>query len=68
MTTCENISEGRLHYRKVLELILGSPLMSYDSVTTNFDRLAKIKNFTMFYEDLANNALPQWIFITPNMS
>jgi hypothetical protein len=42
--------------------------MSYDSVTSNLDRLAKIKNFTMFYEDLANNALPQWMFITPNMS
>jgi hypothetical protein len=22
----------------------------------------------MFYEDLKNNALPQWMFITPNMS
>lgn len=42
--------------------------MSYDSVTSNLDRLAKIKNFTMFYEDLNNNALPQWLFITPNMT
>lgn len=42
--------------------------MSYDSVTSNVDRLAKIKNFTMFYEDLNNNQLPQWMFITPNMS
>ena len=42
--------------------------MSYDSVTSNLDRLAKIKNFTMFERDLANNALPQWMFITPNMS
>jgi hypothetical protein len=46
----------------------GSPLMSYDSVTSNLDRLAKIKNFTMFEHDLANNQLPQWMFITPNMS
>lgn len=22
----------------------------------------------MFYEDLDNNELPQWMFITPNMS
>jgi len=22
----------------------------------------------MFYEDLNNNALPQWMFITPNMT
>ncbi|KAF8851502.1 phosphoesterase-domain-containing protein [Acephala macrosclerotiorum] len=43
-------------------------LMSYDSVTSNLDRLAKIKNFTMFNTDLANNKLPQWMFITPNMT
>jgi len=42
--------------------------MSYDSVTSDPERLAKIKNFTMFEQDLANNALPQWMFITPNMS
>jgi phospholipase C len=43
-------------------------LISYDSVTENEDRLAKIKNFTMFYEDLNKNSLPQWMFITPNMT
>ncbi|CZR64177.1 related to phosphate-repressible acid phosphatase precursor [Phialocephala subalpina] len=43
-------------------------LMSYDSVTSKLDRLAKIKNFTMFDTDLANNQLPQWMFITPNMT
>jgi hypothetical protein len=48
--------------------LINSPLMSYDSVTSNLDRLAKIKNFTMFYNDLDNNKLPQWMFITPNMS
>ncbi|KAK5655807.1 hypothetical protein OQA88_5345 [Cercophora sp. LCS_1] len=26
------------------------------------------KNLTMFYNDLANNKLPQWMFITPNMT
>jgi hypothetical protein len=46
----------------------GSGLMSYDSVTSVTDRLAKIKNFTMFENDLNNNKLPQWMFITPNMS
>jgi len=45
-----------------------SPLVSYDSITSNLDRLAKIKNFTMFDNDLKNNKLPQWIWITPNMS
>lgn len=42
--------------------------MSYDSVTSSTNRLAKCKNFTMFYNDLAANKLPQWMFITPNMS
>jgi hypothetical protein len=45
-----------------------SPLMSYDSVTSDEDRLAKSKNFTMFYKDLEAGTLPQWMFITPNMS
>src|ERR1700730_3836416 len=42
--------------------------MSYDSVTSNTERLAKCKNFTLFYSDLKANTLPQWMFITPNMS
>lgn len=32
------------------------------------DRLSQIKNFTMFNQDLKNNKLPQWSFITPNMT
>ncbi|KAE8453302.1 hypothetical protein EG329_011369 [Mollisiaceae sp. DMI_Dod_QoI] len=44
-----------------------NPLMSYDSVTSNEDRLAKSKNFTIFYKDLEAATLPQWMFITPNM-
>jgi len=50
------------------KLLTNSPLVSYDSVTSDIHRLAKLKNFTMFDKDLANNALPQWMFITPNMS
>ncbi|KAH8901738.1 phosphoesterase-domain-containing protein [Thozetella sp. PMI_491] len=45
-----------------------NPLMSYDSVTSDLNRLAKCKNFTMFQKDLAANTLPQWMFITPNMT
>lgn len=44
------------------------PAIIYESVTENPDRLANIKNLTLFYDDLANNKLPQWMFITPNMS
>lgn len=43
-----------------------SPLILYNSIANNQDRLEKIKNFTLFYEDLKANKLPQWIFITPN--
>ncbi|PPQ65158.1 hypothetical protein CVT24_011021 [Panaeolus cyanescens] len=45
-----------------------NPLVIFDSVANFPDRLAKIKNFTLFREDLANDALPQWMFITPNMT
>ena len=44
------------------------PAIIYESVTENPNRLANIKNLTMFYNDLANDKLPQWMFITPNMS
>jgi len=37
-------------------------------VVTNSDRLSNIKNTTLFYEDLKANKLPQWMFITPNMT
>ncbi|KAI0477903.1 phosphoesterase family-domain-containing protein [Xylariaceae sp. FL0804] len=44
-----------------------NPVISYKSVTENPNRLALSKNFTMFEQDLANDKLPQWMFITPNM-
>jgi acid phosphatase len=40
----------------------------FDSVAHNEDRRAKVKNLTMFQEDLKANKLPQWMFITPNMT
>ena len=44
------------------------PLILFDSVTNNATRLSLIKNFTSFYSDLAAQTLPQWSFITPNMT
>jgi len=44
------------------------PLILFESVTSNPKRLANIRNFTLFERDLAARALPQWIFITPNMT
>lgn len=40
----------------------------YNSVTDNPDRTAVIKNLTLFYSDLEAQTLPQWMFITPNMT
>ncbi|KAL2796409.1 phosphoesterase family-domain-containing protein [Aspergillus keveii] len=45
-----------------------NPMVLFDSVTQDATRLKQIKNFTSFYEDLENHALPQYAFITPNMT
>ena len=45
-----------------------NPAVIYDDNSNSKTRLAQMKNFTQFYKDLDNNALPQWMFITPNMT
>jgi acid phosphatase len=45
-----------------------NPLILYESVTSNATRLSLIKNFTSFESDLQAQTLPQWMFITPNMT
>ncbi|KDR66418.1 hypothetical protein GALMADRAFT_130863 [Galerina marginata CBS 339.88] len=45
-----------------------NPLIVYDSVANSPGRSAQIKNFTLFQKDLENNDIPQWAFITPNMT
>ncbi|RAL64501.1 hypothetical protein DID88_001976 [Monilinia fructigena] len=45
-----------------------NPLVMFDSVTSNATRLSLIKSFKLFEEDLVNKTLPQWSFITPNMT
>jgi acid phosphatase len=45
-----------------------NPLIIYDSVASNATRLSLIKNFTSFESDLAAKTLPQWSFMTPNMT
>ncbi|KAK1995764.1 phosphoesterase [Colletotrichum falcatum] len=42
-------------------------LVRFDSVSLDPNRLAKLKNLTLFYEDLKSNRLPQWLFVTPNL-
>ncbi|KAI1422071.1 acid phosphatase phoa [Xylaria sp. FL1777] len=45
-----------------------NPAVSYNANAGVLDRLAVIKNLTEFHKDLANEKLPQWMFITPNMT
>ncbi|CAN9153143.1 Phosphate-repressible acid phosphatase [Alternaria tenuissima] len=45
-----------------------NPAVLYDSVAQKTDRLAKTKPLTMFKQDMDKNQLPQWMFITPNMT
>ncbi|KAL2001672.1 hypothetical protein VTN02DRAFT_1425 [Thermoascus thermophilus] len=45
-----------------------NPLILFDSVTEDPDRLRQIKNFSEFYHDLDNKRLPQYAFVTPNMT
>lgn len=42
--------------------------MSYGNVLDTPERLGVTKNLTLFQQDLENETLPQWMFITPNMS
>ena len=44
-----------------------NPPIIYDWNTTP-ERLTYQKNFTIFYDDLEHKTLPQWMFITPNMT
>lgn len=44
------------------------PLILFESVVSNATRLSLIKNFNDFQNDLKANTLPQWAFITPNMT
>ncbi|CAJ2510287.1 Uu.00g061870.m01.CDS01 [Anthostomella pinea] len=45
-----------------------NPAVTYDSNAGVVDRLAVMKNLTLFYDDLESETLPQWMFITPNMT
>ncbi|KAF2643485.1 hypothetical protein P280DRAFT_467508 [Massarina eburnea CBS 473.64] len=45
-----------------------NPAVLYDSVADSTDRLSRTKNLTEFQKDLEADTLPQWMFITPNMT
>ena len=45
-----------------------NPLIMFDNTTNNDTATRQIKSFTDFYNDIKNQTLPQWAFITPNMT
>ncbi|EFY85134.1 hypothetical protein J3459_003942 [Metarhizium acridum] len=52
-----------------------NPAVLHDSITHSEQKLSQIKNLSlidtsrsMFHKDLKENKLPQWMFITPNMT
>lgn len=52
-----------------------NPAIMHEGVTNSAARLGRVKNMSNidtsrseFHKDLHNNALPQWMFITPNMT
>ncbi|KAI3336293.1 acid phosphatase [Xylariaceae sp. AK1471] len=45
-----------------------NPAINFNANSGRLDRLSLIKNLTMFQEDLKHKKLPQWMFITPNMT
>jgi Phosphoesterase family len=44
-----------------------NPTIIYDSVASVPSRLARHRNFNDFAADVNASALPQWMFVTPNM-
>ncbi|GJE96100.1 phosphoesterase family-domain-containing protein [Phanerochaete sordida] len=44
-----------------------NPPILYDSVVSVPERLARIRNFNDLVADVNASAIPQWLFITPNM-
>ncbi|KAJ6088517.1 hypothetical protein N7486_009778 [Penicillium sp. IBT 16267x] len=44
------------------------PLIIFDSITNDDTRVRQTKNFTSFYDDLEHRRIPQYSFITPNMT
>ncbi|KAF2737789.1 hypothetical protein EJ04DRAFT_590472 [Polyplosphaeria fusca] len=42
-------------------------LARFESIRLNPHRISRVKNLTLFYRDLQQKVLPQWIFVTPNL-
>jgi hypothetical protein len=60
-TPCYSGDAGKLYRQK------HNPFIYYDSIRTNPERCGKIVPFTQFASDLQANALPNFVWITPDM-
>ena len=58
---CSSLTMGELQVRR------HSGLMKFDSVTQSPFRLSRHRNFNNFAEDVNEDALPQWVWVTPNI-
>jgi phospholipase C len=45
-----------------------NPFMSFVNISKNKDRCARIVNSKQLDQDIKNNAVPQFVFYTPNVS
>jgi acid phosphatase len=64
---CENISELPFRNKELLLIRGGSPFVSFESISLNGTRLAKIQRLLEFENDVKTNTLPQYCHISPNV-
>ncbi|CCM02010.1 uncharacterized protein FIBRA_04085 [Fibroporia radiculosa] len=44
-----------------------NPLIIFDSISNVTERALRIRNFNDFANDMSADAIPQWVFVTPNL-
>ncbi|KAJ7775766.1 phosphoesterase family-domain-containing protein [Mycena maculata] len=64
-TATNYIQEGAAPYTYYMRK--HNPLMIYDAVSQDPERVKRIRTFNDFANDVVNGTLPQWSFVTPNM-
>ncbi|KAF8126670.1 phosphoesterase family-domain-containing protein [Mycena galopus ATCC 62051] len=64
-TATNYISPGAVPYEYYMRK--HNPLMIYDAVSQDAERVKRVRSFNDFANDVVNGTLPQWLFVTPNM-
>lgn len=55
-------SQNNLYYRK------HNPFFGFNTITQNYSRCQKVVSMDQFYEDVVNDDLPDFAFLTPNIN